>query len=243
MKFCSHYYNEDINILKIKEFCLIKFLIERMKQMKYYHGTDFLSAQNILKNGFSSNKETVWTCSVPNYLYVAREDYDDYDDYDGDFDDMLDIPAVRIAVEAAQIAAAHTNQLTKDVFVFEFDIPDDIEVEEDVSCENMYGCYQLDVNELNSNIQDGTIQVTAYKFNNAYVPDLRIFYLTNLNSQYYAFLDNELASIADKLKTSVQDWFYEDYVGTWSGHETIDLLESVFGQRDMLEADEDIELG
>ena len=46
-----------------------------MKQLMktYLHGTSYESAMNILTNGLVTNKDTIWTCSDPDYISAEMQ--------------------------------------------------------------------------------------------------------------------------------------------------------------------------
>ena len=70
-----------------------------------YHGTTMENAITMLGSSFSSIvNETVWNCSDDDMLYMAEKDYD------GEENEGL-----RIAAEAAQIAAAYLGSESSDV--------------------------------------------------------------------------------------------------------------------------------
>lgn len=188
--------------------------------MRYFHGTSYEAGINIIQNGFNSGNK-IWNCSAFDKIYFAIEHYDSYNYYVLDDDSVENLPVWRFVIEAGQIAAAHNNQSEEDLFVFEFDIPDNIEIEEDNSCENMNDCYQIGADKLNVLINDGTIKMTIYQVQKAYVPCLRIFYLKDLSDKYYFVQDMNLANITKKLKGIEADWFY-DYLGQYESYTIVD---------------------
>lgn len=107
-----------------------------------YHGTTMENAITMLGSSFSSIvDETVWNCSDDDMLYMAEKDYD------GEENEGL-----RIAAEAAQIAAAYLGSESSDLVVLKLEIPEfmfeEAYVTEDDSCDNMYGCWQIKQNDL-----------------------------------------------------------------------------------------------
>lgn len=107
-----------------------------------YHGTTMENAITMLGSNFSSIvDETVWNCSDDDMLYMAEKDYD------GEENEGL-----RIAAEAAQIAAAYLGSESSDLVVLKLEIPEfmfeEAYVTEDDSCDNMYGCWQIKQNDL-----------------------------------------------------------------------------------------------
>lgn len=180
--------------------------------MKYYHGTTYDAGTRILKEGFS-HRDTIWTCSNKNVIYLVSEEHDGGPYEDGNYDPQM-VPAFNFAVNAAQIAAAHTNQQTDSLIVFEFDIPDDI-VNADTSCENMYDCYQIPSKDLDLYINDHTITVKVWQATGAYEPELRIFYLKDLCLNYYTPPQKLEKAIRDLAKVETS-WFYDDYLSQYN---------------------------
>lgn len=188
--------------------------------MKYYHGTNYDSGLNIMEHGFEHNV-TIWNCSNKNLTYLVSEEYDD-GPYTFDNPEPNDIPAFRFATGAAQIAAANSNQLTDQLFVFEFDINEDILLHEDISCNNMDYCYQIDNKTLNKYILNGDIKINIYLLNKAYVPYLRIFYLKDLPTEFYTPNDQNLETIIEQMKNIETCWFYDNYMNYFDSYKIID---------------------
>ena len=187
--------------------------------MRYYHGTDYASGLNIIENGFS-DADTVWTCSDDSVTYLVSENYDGGPYYEDNYEPK-NVPAFGFATGAAQIAAANCNQLTDKVIVFEFEIPDDIELHEDSSCENMYHCYQIDNDTLNEYIRTNKIKMTTYILHKAYVPYLRVFYLKDINLNYYHTCESDLMDILNDLAKVEAYWFYDNYLNQFESYEII----------------------
>ena len=79
-----------------------------------YHGTTMENAITMLGSNFSSIvDETVWNCSDDDMLYMVEKDYD------GEENEGL-----RIAAEAAQIAAAYLGSESSDLVVLKLEIPE-----------------------------------------------------------------------------------------------------------------------
>ena len=76
--------------------------------MKYVHGTSYESAMDILKNGLSSDKTTVWTCSDKSKIY-CRKDEDDESEW--------------LSIESAQIAAAFNGSMSTKVGIIKIKPP------------------------------------------------------------------------------------------------------------------------
>lgn len=182
--------------------------------MKYYHGTNYEAGINILRHGFAKN--TIWSCSNPSNVYMICEQFENDDHL---YTEMDDLPALRFAIEAAQIAAAYQDSKCEAIFVFEFDIPDEMTIEPDSSCENMYDCYEIDCDTLNTRIQTQEITITTYLFHHAYVPYLRIFYLKQVNKNYMQLKDPSLRRAIESIRNVETFWFYDDFVGIYEDYE------------------------
>lgn len=172
--------------------------------MKFFHGTDEASAQRIIKNGFADRpQETLWTCSNNEKLYVVSSKHDD---------------AIRLALNAGQIAAAIKNQQTKKIYIFEFKITDpaisDEFLEEDDSCRNMYHCFTFDSSDLDELIAKGWVQMKYYEFD-AYLPMFRPFYVCHLDEKLMELKDEELCKAA-KIASSIDCYgvFFEEVYDT-----------------------------
>ena len=190
--------------------------------MRYFHGTDRASYDNIMKHGFFTDKKTIWKCSDSDNIYLVSEDYDrDY--YDGTLENL---PAVRFAVEAGQIAAANANSQSTDVFVFEFDIDGNIELLSDSSCPNMDDCYEIGIEDLNKLISDNKVKIKIHCMHDAYEPNLRLFYLIGVfENTYYQCEDGRLLQVMQRFEKSVNDscWFYDEYLGSFSSYTTMEF--------------------
>lgn len=190
--------------------------------MKLFHGTSAECAENILVDGFSSDAPRVWSCSDIDNVYLVSQSYDmDYRD-DDEIVEVTDYPAFRFAIEAAQITAATFQSKCTDVYVLEFDFPDDaLEkeiLEEDDSCANMHECYQINADELNSMISTGEVAMTVHKLTEAYEPDLRLFYLPDPENQYWYAPDEKTEKILTRLgnaRFNMTDLMCDDYYGTY----------------------------
>jgi len=165
--------------------------------MKFYHGTAYENAMKIKEKGsFLGEVKTIWDVSDEDMLYMRKgEDFSS--NYDSDDEDEYEV--LIETVESAQIAAALTNSKESCICYFEFDIPEDIVeeyVDEDDSCENMHGCYQISRKVLDQGIRSGKINTKLYKVCNTYNPNLRIFYLAGLynrkNASAFLQIEDEL---------------------------------------------------
>lgn len=128
------------------------------------HGTSKNGFEGIKTNGFQPNKINNWIFSEPDTVYF-------YDS--AKIKDKKEI--FQLAFEQAALTAAIVNQLSDELYVFYIEIPDDLELNDDVSCENMY--YKA----ISVNISDSIlVSYRVYKSND-YNPSLRLFYLNNVN--------------------------------------------------------------
>lgn len=170
---------------------------------KFYHGTSIENALQILSHGFSDEKETIWTCSDTNLVYMASG-------YNSEADNE---EAMYTSFEASLIAASKFDSKYKDTVVFEFNIKNkDIEtyIEDDDSCENpMYGCYQIAARDLNALIANRKITFKLYLYENSYNPYLRIFYLKNLDLTYLD-ADDELTGAINIINSDT--FFIQDFI-------------------------------
>lgn len=175
--------------------------------MKFYHGTSYESGMNIIKSKSFGHIDTVWTCSDNDMTYCVSEEYDGSRE-----------AAIRTAVEAGQIAAAHINSKFTDIILFEFDTDDDTEnFLPDVSCENTDYFYQIDNDILNDMIASGEVKMKIYRVRNAYEPYMRAFYVASLYSnRYYRFDDKRLEKACRCLQTADTCWFFDDYINSYN---------------------------
>lgn len=178
--------------------------------MRYFHGTDYTSGMDIIRNGFHPNTQ-IWKTSTPNTIYVISEEYDNSGN---EYVNVEDLPALRIALEAGQIAAATKNQFDDKIIVFELET-DSIHFEHDKTKGAPSDSYCCLANELNDLIKYGDIKMTCHILTEAYVPYLRIFYLINLYEGYYSFED-DMKNIIKHIKNIDTCWFYDDYIGVYS---------------------------
>ena len=167
----------------------------------YIHGTSYESTMDILKNGLKvDNKDMIWECSNSDLLYL-RDKNDEEDD------------SLMLCIESGQIAAAKLNSLSTKIGIIEIELSDKIAEEsvlEDTSCENMYGCFEMDIDELNKYIESGEAVVTIHIYENAYLPYLRPFYLTGNNQSYMKIKDPLLKQAIDVINSATKDIYYED---------------------------------
>lgn len=156
----------------------------------YLHGTSYENACNILSNGLSDEKDTIWKCSDCEKMYVRDADEDD---------------AEYLCVESGQIAAAYTNSTSTNICIVRIIMPDEIAedyVEDDDSCQNMYGCYQIEIKDLIKLHAENKIQIYIDTYEDGYVPYLRPFYLANVDSSYMTIQDRLLNQALNVIRNS-----------------------------------------
>lgn len=185
-----------------------------------YHGTTMENAITMLGSNFSSIvDETVWNCSDDDMLYMVEKDYD------GEENEGL-----RIAAEAAQIAAAYLGSESSDLVVLKLEIPEfmfeEAYVTRDDSCDNMYGCWQIKQNDLKKSCSLGCqaekkIGVSVIVLHNAYNRELRPFYLPE-NELLKDLDDQMIATAVHAVHTSdIMTDIYEDVIGVWDSEEEL----------------------
>lgn len=173
--------------------------------MIFIHGTDYDSAMSIVKDGLINGHDTIWTCSRDDMIY-CRKQYDDEEDN------------TFYCIESGQIAAAYKNSMSTKIGILLIDIPDELVeeiVEEDNSCENMYGCYQILISDILDNKDKIKLSMNIHK--DAYVPYLRPFYLSNACENYMTIDDQLLQRAIDIIHDSaayIEDIFYYGEVET-----------------------------
>ena len=178
---------------------------------RMYHGTSMEKAKEILKYGFSDEKDTIWNVSDPEMVYLAEEQNPEKCD---DVFDSYITDSKLTAIEAGQIAATWFNSKSSDTVVFEFEVPEEVIglFEDDDSCENAYGCCQVNALELNDLISKGQIKVKMHTLHGSYIPYLRIFYLNNLSRVYLKHIeDTMLIKAMDAAGTTYLDDLHDFY--------------------------------
>lgn len=205
--------------------------------MRYYHGTDEKAGIRILRYGFGMNlcktpkwKTLNWTCSDPNMTYFVSENYDR--STDDEITDFKELPAVRFAIEAGQIASAHNKSNRHDIIIFELTI-DDKYMSPDTSINDMNDCYQIPTKLLNQLIAERKASIKAFSFKNAYEPALEVFYLVNLNPSYYHASNKASQKIIDDLRTHNSGFpFMEDYIGVYDDYTSLFVCPDAFCKPD-----------
>lgn len=158
-----------------------------MSIIHLFHGTSYNNYTNIKNNGFSDYKETVWSCSNKEKTYFYHMDnLCEAEGFNAEsLEEKIDFCLSR-ANESAQITAAIDQEINTMTVVFEIIVDSNyVEdfMENDDSCENMYGCVQINSLLINKLIKGGkaTATVHFFKFN----PKLSLFYLTGIIDNDY----------------------------------------------------------
>lgn len=204
--------------------------------VRMYHGTSMEKAKKILKYGFSDEKDTIWNVSDPEMVYLAEEQ--NPEECDDDFDSYI-TDSKLTAIEAGQIAAAWFNSKSSDTVVFEFEVPEEVIglFEDDDSCENAYGCCQVNALELNDLISKGQIKVKMHTLHNSYIPYLRIFYLNNLSRVYLKYIeDTMLMKVMDTVGTT----YIDDLHGCYDSLKSKTIPAEKFASRRRVAGNEDV---
>lgn len=185
-----------------------------------YHGTTMENTIRMIGSNFSSIvDETVWNCSDDDMLYMVEKAFDGEENQ-----------GLRVAAEAAQIAAAYLGSESSDLVALKLEIPefmfDEAYVSEDDSCDNMYGCWQIEQNNLEKSCSFGCpteekIGISVIVLHNAYNRELRPFYLPE-NELLKDLDDQLLAEAVHAVHTSGGiDGIYEDIIGVWDSEEEL----------------------
>ncbi len=183
----------------------------------FYHGTTMECARSILKKGFNSETDTVWSCSDCDKLYVRDLNSNNWNDED---------ECIYFTIESGQIAAAYLNSLETSIAVFKFMVDDDVAeqfFEEDYSCENMDGCYQIEKVDLDKLIEQGAITCELYEAKDAYIPYLRPFYLRFIADSPYMYIEDQLLRYTIEKIQNVE--LYMEDLSNYSGLEFVSQIE------------------
>ena len=161
----------------------------RMRET-YIHGTTYENAMSILASKKFNNPgiKTVWNCSNPDMLYLNKESGDEY--------------AYCSTMESALIAAAKFDSKSKYIAVIRFTMEKELAdklIKPDDSCENA-DSWQIDKEELDRHIADGSITCEICFHDNTYVPYMRVFYLATVASTHMDFNDPLLETAIRTIK-------------------------------------------
>lgn len=203
---------------------------------RMYHGTSMEKAKEILKYGFSDEKDTIWNVSDPEMVYLAEEQ--DPEECVEDFESYITESKVT-AIKAGQIAAAWFNSKSPDTVVFEFEVPEEVIglFEPDDSCENAYGCCQVNALELNDLISKGQIKVKMHTLYGSYIPYLRIFYLNNLSRVYLKYVEDAMLI---KAMDAVGTTYVDDLHGCYDSLKSKTIPAEKFASRRRVARNEDV---
>lgn len=203
---------------------------------RLYHGTSMENARKILKYGFSDEKDTIWNVSDPEMVYLAEEQ--NPEECVDDFESYITESKVT-AIEAGQIAAAWFNSKSSDTVVFEFEVPEEVIglFEDDDSCENTYGCCQINALELNDLISKSQIKVKMHTLHGSYIPYLRVFYLNGLLKSYLQYIEDTMLV---KAMDTVGSTYIEDLHGCYDSLKTKVIPAEKFASRRRVAGNEDV---
>jgi len=172
--------------------------MEQTIMKTFLHGTSFESGRNILEHGLISNKETVWNCSDPGMIYCRNVDENE--------------DALYECVMSGQCAAAYQDSKSTQIAIVRIEIEADIAeeiVEDDISCANMYECYQIDIDTLNEFITEGKVRLYVDFYEDAYIPYLRLFYIAHTDEDFMSF-DDPVLTRAKKLVAEMDTSYIMD---------------------------------
>lgn len=159
-----------------------------MANRVFFHGTSMESAMTILNEGFDDCVNTIWSCSDDTKLYLRELKQDSEED------DWCEDPKY-LCIESGKIAAAIQGSQSTSIALFRFEMDEEIAdeyVEADDSCENMEDCFQIDKSDLEKLISEGKIKCTLLESKDAYIPYMRVFYLTGVINNDYMDIDDDL---------------------------------------------------
>lgn len=135
--------------------------------LKCYHGTTKENFKRIMESGFDPQNQN-WNCSNNGYIYFWG--YDPDQEHENSLDEESE--ALHMSNGNAQITAAIQNSKETDIVIIEMHLNEEI-LENDYSCENMNGAFEVDAHDLD--IKDIKKVYTA-----DYNPCLRLFYVRGL---------------------------------------------------------------
>lgn len=167
----------------------------------YYHGTSIENARSILKNGFGAST-TIWYASYPKYVYMRKAvppeaGEDTYNE----------------TIHSAFTTAAICNSQENGVAIFQIDIPESLAgyVEPDDSVEYDENSYQIEAEQLNKLVADGSIKVECHVLE-GYRPEFRSFVLAYTNLKQINISDEikqELNALMYNFKSDLQFSVFE----------------------------------
>lgn len=168
----------------------INYNVSNPDNIRLYHGTTSVGKDVILKTGFAEEMNTIWNCSEYDKAYFYEFDRfvkaEGIDDEDYDFKDIQYRILLRTN-ESGQIQEATLNKPGTSTYVFEILLPPEAKdfIEEDDSCDRASetGAVQMDVNIINSFIEQGKCTINIYSFD--FFPKMAYFYIANLIDNEY----------------------------------------------------------
>lgn len=106
--------------------------------MLCFHGTSVDNLDSILKNGILATSKKIWNVSCEEVYFRTIEYSNLIGDTDNEDHDELLNNVLRQAFESATLSMIRSKDCRAAVLVFDID---ESEMEQDNSCEGMYGCY------------------------------------------------------------------------------------------------------
>lgn len=173
----------------------------------YYHGTSIENARSILKNGFGADT-TIWYASYLKYVYMreavsSEAGEDTYNE----------------TIHSAFTTAAICNSQENGVAIFQIEIPESLAgcVEPDDSVEYDENSYQIEAEQLNKFIADGSIKIEC-RVLGGYRPEFRSFVLAytnltqiNISDEIKQELNTIIYNFKSYLQFSVFEWIESKY--------------------------------
>lgn len=176
----------------------------------YYHGTSIENAKSILNSGFGTDR-TIWYASDPQYVYLRAE-----------LPPEAGEDAYIETIHSAFTTAAICNSQENGVAIFQIEIPESLAdcVEPDDSVEYDETSYQIEAEQLNKFIADGSIKIEC-RVLEGYRPELRSFVLAytnlsqvNIPDEIKQELNTIIYNFKSDLQFSVFEWVESKYK-TW----------------------------
>jgi hypothetical protein len=177
-------------------------------KIKLYHGTTIENYKSILENGFSGNRDIVWTyASDSDYTYFWNpKELKKSEDLEN-MDEAINYAKDR-AAESAKIAGAIFKSKSDKIIVLEIEV-DSKFVTPDDSCQNMEGAVKV----FNDDLKVSDIKNTYYC---DFLPTMSLIYLVGLmnnqNIELGEFLTSFELSILESMKEQIlpeEIWYNE----------------------------------
>lgn len=138
--------------------------------MLYYHGTTKECADKIMKNGFDIS-DRIWNDSEDDYAYFYKDEIDG-NAHEGFYR----------SIESAQLTAAASKYSGQDLSVLILSTDEVLEDDSSGYGTMSYEACQINANELNENIKNGTMRLYKMDCPEAYEPGLRFFYFGGVDT-------------------------------------------------------------